>query len=130
MANNRLTRVYPTQMLTGDLEYFHLTTPFSIVPTADRESEDSSVVREFFVQARVWERIIEVIRTRANVVIIGVLDASGFSFAVEHGGAIDVDQMQQLIRDIGEVDFSSDGTTTVDLSTVELVQRDFRLDLA
>lgn len=130
MAKNRLTRVYPTQMLTGDLEYFHLTTPNSIVPSADRDSEDSSEVREFYAQARVWERIIEVIRTRANVVIVGVLDASGFSFAVEHGGAIDVDQMQELIRGIGEAEFSVDGETTVDLSTVELVQRDFRLDLA
>lgn len=130
MSKLRRTYAYKDQMLTGGLDLYHVTTLVSIVPTADRESDDPAVQNEFFSQARVWERIIETIRTRANVVILGALDADGFSFAVEHKDAIDADEMQALIQEMGEVEFSYDGETTVDLSGVTLEKvEDFRLDL-
>ena len=130
MSKLRRTYAYKDQMLTGGLDFFHVTTPVSIVPTADRESADKDVQNEFYAQARVWERVIETIRTRANIVILGVLDAEGFSFAVEHKDAILVDEMQDLLQEMGVVDFSYDGTSTVDLSGVTLEKvEDFRLDL-
>lgn len=129
MSKLRMTHAYKDQMLTGGLDFFHVTTAVSILPTADRESEDKAVVREYYAQARVFERVIETIRTRANVVILGVLDATGFSFAVEHKDAIDAPTMQTLLQEMGEVEFSYDGETTVDLSgiTIEKVE-EFRLD--
>lgn len=131
MSKLRRTYAYKDQMLTGGLDFFHVsTTPVSIVPTADRESDDVAVQNEFYAQARVWERVIETIRTRANIVILGALDDAGFSFAVEHKDAIDVAEMQALLQEMGVVDFSHDGTTTVDLSGVTLEKvEDFRLDL-
>lgn len=130
MSKLRRTYAYKDQMLTGGLDFYHITTPVSIVPTADRESEDVAVQNEFYSQARVWERVIETIRTRANVVILGALDETGFSFAVEHKDAILVDEMQDLLQEMGEVEFSYDGETTVDLSGVTLEKvEEFRLDL-
>ena len=130
MSTLRRTYAYKEQMLTGGLDFFHVTTPVSIVPTADRESADKDVQNEFYAQARVWERVIETIRTRANVVILGALDDVGFSFAVEHKDAIVVADMQALLQEMGEVEFSYDGLTTVDLSGVTLEKvEEFRLDL-
>lgn len=128
MSKLRQTHVYKDQMLTGGLEFYRLTVLESFVPTADRDSDDPAVVREYYAQARVWERVIEAIRTRANVVIIGILDADGFSFAVEHKDAIDVAEMQALIQGLGSVEFSYDGSVTVDLSAAVLEKVDeFRL---
>lgn len=131
MSKLRMTYAYADQMLTGGLDFFHVTTAVSIVPTADRVSADAAEQREFYAQARVFERVIETIRTRANVVILGVLDASGFSFAVEHKDALVASEMQELLRGIGDAEFSYDGETTVDLSgiTIEKVEY-FRLDAA
>jgi len=118
----RLTQVFKDQMLTGGLEYFHLTTPESFVPTANR---DNTVV--FFSQARVWERVVEVISRFAAPIIIGALDDEGFSFAVEKRAAIDPDKLQDMLRELGSLEF---GTGTVDLSGVELVHLpEFRLEL-
>ncbi len=117
----RLTQVFKDQMLTGGLEFFHLKTPESFVPTADRETARDT----FFSQARVWERVVEVIGRRAMPVIIGALDDEGFSFAVEKRAAIQVEDVQAMLRELGEVEF---GATTVDLSMVELhKQEEFRL---
>lgn len=128
MSINRNTHVHKDQMLTGGLEFYHITTAASIVPTSDRDSDDVSEQREYFAQARVWEKVIETIRTRANVVIIGALDDDGFSFAVEHKDAIDVDEMQTRLKGLGEQPFSVDGATTVDLSAIELQEvPEFRL---
>lgn len=119
----RLTQVFKDQSLTGGLEFFHVTTPVSIVPTADRDDAKF----DFYAQARVWEQVVEVISRRAAPVIIGDLDAEGFSFATEKRAAMDVEKVQQLIRDMGEVEFNAEGTSTVDLSGVEIVRKEFRL---
>lgn len=130
MSKLRLTHVYPDQMLTGGLDLYHITTPNSIVPTADSDSTEYDEKQDYFTQTHVWETIIETIRLRANVVIVGQLDEDGFSFAVEHKDALDVDQMQTMLQDLGEQAFSNDGQTTVDLSGVTLVEvEDFRIDL-
>lgn len=115
----RLTRVHEDQMVTGHLEFYHLNTPVSIVPTVDGNDPDQRYA--YYEQERVWERVINVIRSRSNPVIIGPLMDSGFSFAVEHGDVISVTRMQEDIRKIGEADFA-DGNT-VDLSGVELLRQ-------
>lgn len=122
----RLTQVFKGQSLTGGLEFFHLTTTQSIVPTADRDDAK----HDFYAQARVWEQVVEVISRQAAPVVIGDLDAEGFSFATEKRAALDVEKVQQMIREMGEVPFNDAGTTTVDLSNVELVQKEFRLTVA
>lgn len=130
MSKPRFKYVYPEQMLTGGLDLYHLTTPNSIVPTAESDSTDYFVVQDYYTQCRVWETIIEMIRLRANVVIVGQLDDDGFSFAVEHKDALDVDRMQTMLQELGDVSFSHDGQTTVDMSGVTLVEvEDFRIDL-
>lgn len=117
----RLTQVFKDQMLTGGLDYFHLETPVSFVPTADRDAERD----KFYSQARVWERVVEVIGRRAMPVIIGALDEEGFSFAVEKRAAIKAEDVQAMLRELGEVEFAD---ATVDLSGVVLHKQDeFRL---
>lgn len=89
-ANKRLTKVSETQMLTGGLEYFVVTTGTSIVPDVLTDASTVAVRKIARARDRMWEQIIEIFRTRANVVIVGPLSADGFSLAVEHTGAIDV----------------------------------------
>lgn len=105
----RLTKVSKTQMLTGGLEYFMIKTPESIVP--GEATETVEVVR---AKNRLWERLIEIVRTRANVVIVGILEDTGFSFAVEHVEAVLITELQDLMQGI-------DGTDAgVDMSGVTL----------
>lgn len=89
-ANKRLTKVSETQMLTGGLEYFVVTTGTSIVPAVLTDTSTLAERKIARARERMWEQIIEIFRTRANVVIVGPLSADGFSLAVEHVSAIDV----------------------------------------
>lgn len=120
----RYTQVQDTQMLTGGLEHFTVTGA-DIVPTADADAAyGTEEFNNFYEQARVWEQIIEIFRTRANVVIVSELAAGGFSLAVEHNDAVDVAEIQGKIRDLGTVDF---GGSTVDLSSVVVTKVDYDL---
>lgn len=124
----RYTQVQDTQMLTGGLEHFTVATPNSIVPTGDSEAAYGSVeFNNYYEQARVWEQIIEIFRTRGNVVIVSELTSDGFTVAVEHNDAIDpnVDannSIQALIRDLGEVPFGVSAGADTDLGTEDDVQ--------
>ena len=116
----RYTQVKDTQMLTGGLEHFTVATPTSIVPTADSEAAyGSDEFNNFYEQARVWEQMIEIFRTRGNVVIVSELTDNGFTVAVEHNDAVDPAEIQEKIRDLGTVDF---GGSTVDLSGVTVAK--------
>lgn len=117
VIGKRLTKVSKTQMLTGGLEYFLVKTPESMVPVEGTDTAD--VIR---AKDRLWERVIDAVRTRANVVIVGVLEDEGFSLAVEHVDAVIVSEVQGLIQGI-------DGTEAgVDMSGVELVKvEEFKL---
>ena len=109
----RYTQAKKTQMLTGGLEHFTVTGA-DIVPTADGSSEyHSEEFKNYYEQARVWEKLIEVFRTRGNVVIVSELAAGGFTVAVEHKDAIDASEIQEKIRELGEVPF---GTTMVEVA--------------
>jgi len=104
----RYTQVNETQMLTGGLEHFTVATPNSIVPTADKDAAFASQeFNDFYDQARVWEKMIEVFRTRGNVVIVSELAAGGFTVAVEHKEAVDAAEIQEKIRELGAVAFGS-----------------------
>ena len=120
----RYTQVQDTQMLTGGLEHFTVTGA-DIVPTADADAAyGTEEFNNFYEQARVWEQMIEIFRTRANVVIVSELATGGFSLAVEHNDAVDVSEIQGKIRDLGTVDF---GGSTVDLSNVVVTKVDYDL---
>lgn len=121
----RLTQVSKDQSLTGGLEFFHVTTPVSIVPTADRDADQA----DFYAQARVWERVVEVLSRQAAPVIIGALDEEGFSFATEKRAALKAADVQAMVRELGSVAFDGTGSATVDLSAVEVAQKEFRLDV-
>lgn len=143
----KLTQVTKTQMLTGGLEHFTIATPAAIVPTASVDSVDGSQeFKDFYEQARVQEQIIELFRTRANVVLVSELKAGGFTVAVEHPDAVDVVELQGKIRELGSVAFGTaevavdpDGTPdtgdeytevqaqTVDLSGVVVAKVDYDL---
>lgn len=143
----KLTQVSKTQMLTGGLEHFTIATPNSIVPTASADSVDGTQeFKDFYEQARVQEQIIELFRTRANVVLVSELKDGGFTVAVEHNDAVDVAELQGKIRELGAVAFGSeevtvdpDGTAgsgdeytevqakTVDLSGVVVAKVDYDL---
>lgn len=69
-ANKRLTKVSETQMLTGGLEYFVVTTGTSIVPDVLTDASTVAVRKIARARDRMWEQIIEIFRTRANVVIV------------------------------------------------------------
>ena len=143
----RYTQISETQMLTGGLEHFVVQTPNSIVPTADSSAAyGTQEFNDFYDQARVWEKMVEIFRTRANVVIVSDLAAGGFTLAVEHNEAVDPAEIQQKIRDLGTVSFGTeevtvdpDGTpdsgdeyvenqeVTVDLSGVTVAKVDYDL---
>jgi hypothetical protein len=143
----RYTQAKKTQMLTGGLEHFTVATPESIVPTADGSAEFySEEFNNYFEQARVWEQLIEIFRTRGNVVIVSELSAGGFTVAVEHKDAVDPAEIQEKIRELGsvafgteEVEIDPDGTpasgdeytetqeATVDLSGVTVAKVDYDL---
>lgn len=125
MLYGKLTKVQEGQSITGDLDFYAVDLNANIVPTADRE--DPAQIRDFYAQTRVLEKIVEVISMRAAPVIRSVLDEEGFSFAVEKKDALLVDELQTMIRELGEVDFSNDGTTKVDLSGTEVKQVVFKL---
>lgn len=114
----RLTEVQKSQMVTGDLEFFVVKTPESLLPTVTREEDEEL----YFIQARVWERVLEIIRTRVNAVIVGHLEETGFSFAVERSGAITEQEIQDLVQSIGTMEFSKDGSDTVDLSGITIIK--------
>lgn len=119
----RYTQVKDTQMLTGGLEHFTVTTPASIVPTGDSEAPYGSVeFNNYYEQARVWEKLIEVFRTRGNVVIVSELAAGGFTVAVEHNDAIDPAEIQTKIQELGEVNFGVSAGTDTELGTEDDVQ--------
>tara|TARA_Y100000034_G_C6730167_1_gene323425 strand:+ start:97 stop:534 length:438 start_codon:yes stop_codon:yes gene_type:complete len=142
----RYTQAKKTQMLTGGLEHFTVTGA-DIVPTADGSAEyGSGEFKNYYEQARVWEKLIEVFRTRGNVVIVSELAAGGFTVAVEHKDAINPAEIQEKIRELGEVPFGTeevtidpDGTpasgdeytevqdATVDLSGVTVTKVDYDL---
>lgn len=116
----RLTKVFPKQMLTGGLEHLLIKTPESIEVTAAEGSD------EYFEQHRVLEHIVEMVRMRANVVIVGPVDADGVSIAVEFNEAVQADELEGMIQDLGEeVPF---GSGTVDLSGVTVLKVDYKLD--
>lgn len=143
----KLTSVSKTQMLTGGLEHFTITTPESIVPTGNADAVyDSQEFNNFYEQARVQQQIIEIFRIRGNVVIVSDLKAGGFTVAVEHNDAIDPAEIQAKIRELGAVAFGSqdvtvdpDGTpnsgdeyvetqpVTVDLSGVSVAKVEYDL---
>ena len=143
----RYTQVKDTQMLTGGLEHFTVATPTSIVPTADSEAAyGSDEFNNFYEHARVWEQMIEIFRTRGNVVIVSELTDNGFTVAVEHNDAVDAGEIQEKIRELGSVAFGTeevtidpDGTpasgdeytetqdATVDLSGVTVSKVDYDL---
>ncbi|ASV44029.1 hypothetical protein PBI_SCTP2_14 [Salicola phage SCTP-2] len=114
----RRTEVFPQQMLTGALEYILIRTPQSLEITASEDTEN------FFKQNRVHEQIIEIIRMRANVVIVGEINAEDISMAVEAESAVDPTEIESKIQAMGSVDF---GSGTVDLSGVTVSLVDFRL---
>jgi len=144
----RYTQVKDTQMLTGGLEHFTVTTPESIVPSASADAAyGTQEFNDYYEQARVWEKLIEIFRTRGNVVIVSELAAGGFTVAVEHNDAIDPAEIQGKIQELGgAVAFGTtenlvdpDGTpnsgdeytevvpVTVDLSGVTVAQVDYDL---
>ena len=119
----RYTQVQDTQMLTGGLEHFTVGTPNSIVPTGDSEATYGSVeFNNYYEQARVWEQMIEIFRTRGNVVIVSELAAGGFTVAVEHNDAIDPVEIQEKIRELGSVNFGVSAGTDTELGTEDDVQ--------
>jgi hypothetical protein len=126
----RYTQVNETQMLTGGLEHFTVATPNSIVPSADKDAAYASQeFNDFYEQARVWEKIIEIFRTRGNVVIVSELTSNGFTVAVEHNEAVDPAEIQEKIRELGEVNFGTsenvvdpDGTPDSGDEYTEVVQ--------
>lgn len=102
----RYTQAKKTQMLTGGLDHFTVATPESIVPTADGSAEyHSEEFKNYYEQTRVWEKLIEVFRTRGNVVIVSELATGGFTVAVEHKDAVDAAEIQEKIRELGSVEF-------------------------
>lgn len=117
----RLTKAFETQELTGNLDHLLIKTPESIVVTADVET-----AQEYhFEQQRVLVQIIDMVRTRANVVIVGPVGAEDFSVAVEFSDAVDPQELQDMIRAMGAtVPF---GAGTVDLSGVEVLSVDYKL---
>lgn len=130
----RFTQVKQKQMLTGGLEHFTVSTPASIVPTADPDAVyNSQEFHNFYEQARVWEQMIEIFRTRGNVVIVSELAAGGFTLAVEKTDAVDAAEMQAKIRELGEVAFGEVDDNgdmvpaTVDLSAVVVAKVDYDL---
>ena len=143
----RYTQAKKTQMLTGGLEHFTVATPNSIVPTADSEAAfGSDEFNNYYEQARVWEQMIEIFRTRGNVVLVSELTDNGFTVAVEHNDAVDAGEIQEKIRELGSVAFGTeevtidpDGTpasgdeytetqdATVDLSGVTVSKVDYDL---
>lgn len=114
----RRTEVFPQQMLTGALEYLLIRTPESLEITAAEDTDD------FFEQHRVHEQLIEIIRMRANVVIVGQITAEDISMAVEAESAVEPSEVESKIQEMGTVDF---GGGTVDLSGVTVSLVDFRL---
>ena len=119
----RYTQVQDTQMLTGGLEHFTVSTPNSIVPTGDSEAAYGSVeFNNYYEQARVWEQMIEIFRTRGNVVIVSELAAGGFTVAVEHNDAVDAAEIQAKIRELGSVNFGVSAGTDTELGTSDDVQ--------
>jgi len=111
----RYTQAKKTQMLTGGLDHFTVTTPESIVPTADGSVEyHSEEFKNYYEQARVWEKLIEVFRTRGNVVIVSELAGGGFTVAVEHKDAVDAAEIQEKIRELGSVAFGEETVEVAD----------------
>ena len=136
----KLTQVTKSQMLTGGLEHFTIATPESIVPTGNPDAVAGSVeFNNFYEQARVQEQIIEIFRTRANVVLVSELKDAGFTIAVEHNDAVDAAEIQAKIRELGAVPFGvtagvdaelgtdDDVPATVDLSGVTVAKVDYDL---
>lgn len=109
----------PNQNLTGSLTFFNVLTPESIVPTVSDEK-----AADYFAQREVLEKVFYAIGTRARPVVMGVLKDEGFTIACEKMDAVQVDEIQTLIQEMGAVSFSDDGATTVDLSGVTLVKLD------
>lgn len=125
MLYGKLTKVQEGQSVTGSLEFFAVDLNADLVPTASRENPEQ--IRDYYAQTRAFERIVEVISMRAAPVIRSVLDAEGFSFAVEKKAALDAEEIQTLIRELGVMDFSKDGSTTVDVSGAEVSKVDLKL---
>lgn len=118
----RRAEVFPAQQLTGALEFFLIKTPdASLVIDADEETE----TKDFLEQNETHRKILNIVRLRANVVIIGSINDEDISVAVEFESAADPQEMQDLIQELGSsVPF---GNRTVDLSTVVVQKEDLRL---
>ena len=124
VIGKRLTKVSQTQMLTGGLDYFVVTTPESVVAEALTSTSSAAEVKTAQARDRVWEQMVEILRTRANVVIVGALSATGFSVAVEHVDAIDGDILTALQTLMQGIDGTDAGA---DLSGVTLTKVEFDL---